>query len=92
MKQIAFLLKSMNESFKERRNNIVTMDSEYHLAVLLADDLRKLPERQRQIARHEIQSVIFKHQINIFVSNHQALPNYNSVSQLSQQLYYGSLS
>ena len=55
----------------------------------VADDLRQLPERQKQIARHEIESAIFKYQSNIFASNDQSLLNYNSIFHPSQQPYYG---
>ena len=65
------------------------MDSEYLFKVSLADDLRIFPEWQRQIARHEIQSVIFKHQTNTFAGNYQGLRNYNYNSQPSQNPYYG---
>lgn len=85
--QIASLLKTMNRSFEERRNNNVPLDSEYHFAVSLADDLRRLPERQKQIAKHEIQSVIFKYQTLAANYNYSQGSPYNPLPQTSQTCY-----
>ena len=74
----------MNESFKERRNN-VSIYSEHHFTVSLAADWRRRPERQKQKARQASQNVIFKPQTNNFARNCPGLPNFSSNSQSSQQ-------
>ena len=62
MEKLSFL-KTINQRMETRDKKSKTEDAEDCYAATIADKLRDLPQKERIMAKHEIENVLFKFQI-----------------------------
>lgn len=92
-KQKLSFLKTINQRMEARDKKQKTEDAEDRYAATIADKLRDLPNRERLLAKHEIENTLFKYQMQALDKenvNNTVLFNNNRVNHATlQQLSTG---
>ena len=88
-------LKSLNKRMKSREYRKKVDDDEDRFVATIADELKKLPHRERLLAKNDIKNIVFPYQLQILDKQNATQGNFNDqnvsnrnnfVSQLGNQL------